>query len=1127
MKKLMFLRIVMAIGLLTVVISCKLQLPKVQTKACKPAIRQDSIAKLFPFPLYESPCKLECQILGENSFSDATQSAWKGGGKLPPAFDSNKDGCDDKGLVRMFADKNSGFSRISKNTQIPLVQGHFYQMGFCMNNQVGNAIRLKAFAYNGNPTVFQPGPDVGLIGVSNFLASTKGGWVQYQFPRWEANKDFSKVAIEIEYGSQNAELARVFLLLDNICMAEVDTLVATPDPGFSFDDCGNPVYPDWLNDLIAQGAQVTDNTTETYLGNVDDLYGHLYDLSTDTWFGENIPFDHNNGGGLIPGPNAPDSCNHDSLWKQLDPSLYLSEELIDSMDKFENLMIMRQNVDSILDHGIQEPIPTLDPPNFDCMTFDGLDDFIQIQAREPFQSINRGDFTIEMTINGPQGQPSTNPVLLSNYYRRTFNSSRPDEIMGFKIALEDNGSGLKELTFRSFGSLTNLNNKFAVPGNGSAGNLLDGRCHRISIIKKGSEIFFMVDRTQIGSFTITGSGSSILRIVNVNSRAFPKIAANTDNSQPFKGSITDFRVWSRARPIADVQNEAISNRYSYLEPGLSLNFELMDVKTQLIPSTGNLHVKARLGSSDLQDVSDPMATSCFCVPNDCSPDFAQNPSLPFGGRDIVYVHGLNLRHLPGLFEGTPVYDGRWPADADMFYEGDFQDTAYDRWRDHIDRELKDEIHPSNNYLVVSYPCGQRADVGVHAIVTQIKDAIETGRGVVWSNRAGNCRQRFGKEIVIVSHSTGGLMVSAMLGLGEMSASEPRVGAKYGNFKPIMDRVKAHVAFTGAFNGSPLARAAFFMEEKVYPRYTGPKDTILALAMGSNRAALFQARLNLGLDWLQRTILVDLEPRVAAGVWGKDVYEKATVPTVTAASTFSGVPANDKSTEALLTKRIIPGTDDGVLMMDCQCARKPDNFDNSNRYTSPSKFKVRPNLQARNLDKGIQFIFRGSSLYKEMTFPFEFQRKGNSCVSGLTTTGMLTWMKEASPHPRWKNHYSLIQSSGYHYEPWDTDPNSWDYYKSKIGKHNAYEESLVITDPTIYDPAPGTTVPLVNPDIRKIDAFERRRDLDISIPVAINPITGQTVWVYIGSINIWKRRYHLLEDYQNNDMVSYVYRYVLR
>ncbi|MEL6943237.1 MAG: LamG domain-containing protein, partial [Bacteroidota bacterium] len=711
-----------------------------------------------------------------------------------------------------------------------------------------------------------------------------------------------------------------------------------------------------------------------------------------------------------------------------------------------------------------DPILPLVEPEFNCLLFDGIDDRVRLNSTAPISNIDTSDFTIEMTIKPEMIQNTASPVLFSNYQELS-GGGGPFQLIvhsGFRILLYENTSispykmlALQKINIRSLVGIPLPQSIYYVPNNGSIGNILDGRCYRITVTKSGTDLAFYINGLNIGNFS-----TNDVSYLDISSPKLPVLGNDTESSRPYNGTISDFRVWNYARTSTQIANADPRTRFSMLEDGLLVNFELLDIQSQIFNSNGLIPLTATLGIDDTPNSDDPIVVDCNnCYSNPCP--FQEDSSKPFGGRDIVYIHGLNLDHLMLPFNSPPSFTGKWPADKEDFYIGDFKSRAFSTWEQHIARELCNGgniNNPTNNYLVASYPCAQRLSTGINAVVTQIKDAIETGRGVVWAQNNQDCRQVFGKEIVLISHSTGGLLTSTLVGLGPMSnPSSPsydlNVELSQGDFKAITDKVQAHVAFNGALLGSPLARMALRVSNSGIGTTTAAFETLFGDAIRTadqvmcdwqqsnnnpknwvnvdvagfdvsdffvpgwsicpDLMGVLNAFAALNPGWANNTCLRDLEP-INSNKWANFAYGNATCSTVTGASTFAGIPQNKRWIEATVAKTIINGPDDGVLLMDCQCARdKAANGDLN--FVDPSTFvSVSPKL--RNFDLGNPLSIKSFTHWREMT------RGGlnlaNACVSGKTTTGMLTKLDVPSTHDRWPNHYSFLQGAGYHYEAWD-------------------------------------------------------------------------------------------------------------
>lgn len=277
----------------------------------------------------------------------------------------------------------------------------------------------------------------------------------------------------------------------------------------------------------------------------------------------------------------------------------------------------------------------------------------------------------------------------------------------------------------------------------------------------------------------------------------------------------------------------------------------------------------------------------------------------FGGRDIVFVHGLKLDHLFDRIFGVPGAQVDWVppttfpgrAENPEFYNdtGYYRDIALVNWETHLQRFfLSRGIR--NRYVIVSYPCNARYDVGIQAILTQIGDAMRFGTNVVDLTGRSDSTKFGTPSFVIVSHSTGGPITDAALWAAQNHAN---LKADF-----IAKRCKAHVALSGAFGGSRFASAAVALSP--------------VLTLGANELTWLCGAVNLALVSmghatvtcppnfapLANSVLIDLSPRVAETMWGT-ALDNTNIPTVLA---NGGHP----SLLGPLKNIFHPGFDDGVL-----------------------------------------------------------------------------------------------------------------------------------------------------------------------------------------------------------------------
>ena len=517
--------------------------------------------------------------------------------------------------------------------------------------------------------------------------------------------------------------------------------------------------------------------------------------------------------------------------------------------------------------------------------------------------------------------------------------------------------------------------------------------------------------------------------------------------------------------------------------------------------------KKALNEPFLPKKLDPIIDVGF--PSDNKQCNVSNPNLPFGGADIIYVHGLALGHLTEALKSDKKdkkFKATWPADANEFYQGDYKQYADDYWQDHIASELMDNNGKlTNRYLTVAYPCDQRLGDGIHAVLTQISDAIRTGKGVEFDRSDPRGKNCFGNKIVIVSHSTGGLLVSSLLGIGELSKRDIDIQNAYGNnLNNITDRVEVHLALNPALSGSKLASLAV-VAPKLLGKIVGTSNPLAAVAA--------EATLNKYNNVVDNSVLIDLIPPVSQYYWGKRYYDKTKTQTITLAGSTPGLPQSGAMGWA--GKFFIKGYNDGVVSMDSQCG-------SNQPWLIPSNYRISNRLKM--IDFGNPFTTKALGLLYDSRFIGN--RRISACMPYVTPAGMLTpYKSRGSGIKRWKNHHSFIQSTMTHF---DTTSEIIRYYPnyspSIVSNINNYEEVRVIRDDYIY------TSGLVNNNFKNmVNEHVRKKTIGFHFP-AVKRKRGfpgfKVYWKY-HEITIWKRTYHLLQDYENKNGVDYMYDYILR
>lgn len=530
---------------------------------------------------------------------------------------------------------------------------------------------------------------------------------------------------------------------------------------------------------------------------------------------------------------------------------------------------------------------------------------------------------------------------------------------------------------------------------------------------------------------------------------------------------------------------------------------------------------------------------------------------PFDGRDVIYVHGLATDHLKNYIGNYGPAKQRWPQDEYEFTgsSGYFRQYAEQYWRDHIREHLSvpgptpdpltgwqwwassgdpaPRYRPKQNrYLVVAWSSNQRLVYGQHAFLKQVAEAIAYGKNVVTPpNFPANERRPFcANGCVVISHSTGGLLVSSALGAVARG--------DYGSgMKDLLGHIRVHVAFNGAISGSRLATAGLAVSRALMPSDGGTHlcrlvsevfdtpalcavarkatgaETVLAARPGENVA-----------DFLERSILTDLMPVVAQRVWGP-VLSNSPVATLTVAG---GHPTGNYST---LTKLLLPGVDDGVVSANSACGNPQQVAPHG--IFAPSGVIVGSLLKSFDLGdkrgRAAKLLISQKHLMRG-THPGGVSYLAGMCTPYLSATGMvLPVVSTLSGTPwdtraRYPNHYSLLQSVADHsYDGGGAGANPWPsafaegagvqrHYLSR--EWNNVEESSAVTDTRIFQqfpdggylvkPAFAQSVEIVRGKKIKFRLFRRTRYL----------------W-------FWKRTYERLAGWENKQSSHYVYEFVSR
>lgn len=550
---------------------------------------------------------------------------------------------------------------------------------------------------------------------------------------------------------------------------------------------------------------------------------------------------------------------------------------------------------------------------------------------------------------------------------------------------------------------------------------------------------------------------------------------------------------------------------------------------------------------------------------DCNDASFLNTSMPFEGRDIIYVHGLQTSHLfDRIGNPTGHASKTWPADAAEFVNagGYFRTTAQDYWTAHLVEHLSAPVPAGspnpwpgsgwqwtstdsqpvyvpkpNRYLVVAWSSNQTIEYAQHAVLTQIQQAMTANTNVVTppTYPALQVRPFCANGCIIVGHSTGPLITSSAMGR-----------ARAGDFGPggqqIAARMLAHVSLAGAISGSRIATVGMAVAAHGAP-IAGASNVLCPLVdqlFGTTNTC------NADLSFVAGSILRDLIPAVAQGVWGHDV-DNSPVPTVTLAG---GHPRGNQA--AGLTQLFLPGTDDGVVTMNSACGNPNPVFPN---VAAPSGFLVTQPVKAFEFSDWLPRLVRGTKLWvsqKHLMMPGpQPGYLAAGCTPYLSASGMVMPVAAAyggttlDARRRYTNHYSLMQTLAEHsYDGGGSPiPSLWPSYTGGLASElrqyaplNAtgttavsginVEESRVVTDAGIYArtlDAYGTR--LAKPiDMRVV---ERGKRISFHMPFNIGNCVRQGTFRFYCKRWIWKRTYHLADKWELKQSSHYAYEYVAR
>lgn len=523
---------------------------------------------------------------------------------------------------------------------------------------------------------------------------------------------------------------------------------------------------------------------------------------------------------------------------------------------------------------------------------------------------------------------------------------------------------------------------------------------------------------------------------------------------------------------------------------------------------------------------------------------------PFGGRDIIYVHGLATEHIiKNILNPFPLVHPAqklWPDDASEFLDSGkyFRNYAEHYWEHHLREHLFDPVTPtssiagwefrtgsnpiykpkSNRYLLVAWSSSQTIEYAQHALLTQIQLAIATNKNVVTPPTfpSKHSKPFCFNGCIIISHSTGGLVTSTAM--SRANSGYYGLGGKF-----IASKIVAHVGFASALSGSTIGTIGMALGTAANT-LQHPSTVVKNLLCPVLDDIFGMTNMcNSNFNFVANSILRDLMPIVAQREWGP-IVNSSPIPTLLIAG---GHPIGDYAlTSTLSTKFLIPGLDDGVVSMNSACGNPNSVFPTA---LAPSGFTVILPHKAFDFSNNSGRLLRATKnllSHKDLkALPPAAKYFAGACTPHLSPTGMVMPVQNSFSGSAWdarrryNNHFSFIQGVIDHsYDGGGILSNRWPSQlqqpASTDRKYRQYfttnnEESSAITNSAIYQQIDANGTYLVHPSFANMHEIVRGRKISFKLFGK-----RRTKW-------IWKRTYHLLDKWEQKQSSHYVYEFVSR
>ncbi len=170
------------------------------------------------------------------------------------------------------------------------------------------------------------------------------------------------------------------------------------------------------------------------------------------------------------------------------------------------------------------------------LSFDGVDDYIEIEDTSIVNQIGDGDFTFETWVKASEDNQVPHPQIFSN---------RQTDGQGFLFGFHDRWRGsANKIPYVQLDSI----NWIDYP---EQPNLLDGQWHHFAARRESNTLTYFADGQPVASLTTEKIGN-----YDISSNQALLIGWDLVNqpSTPFAGELDEIRIWSRALEDTEIQS---------------------------------------------------------------------------------------------------------------------------------------------------------------------------------------------------------------------------------------------------------------------------------------------------------------------------------------------------------------------------------------------------------------------------------------------------------------------------------------------------------------------------------------------------------------------------------------------